>query len=256
MESNKKYKSVLITGGAQRIGASMAKYLAESGYNIAIQYNKSSKKAIELRNQFKNLNIKFSIYKFDFEKGKKIKDFYKKIHNDFGKIDILINNASIFNFDTINSSNEKVFDQHMNVNLKVPFFLSQNFVKYLRGKNGLIINLIDQRVKNITPYFTSYTLSKSALYTLTKSLSLSLAPNIRVNGISPGPTLMSKNQNLGQFKKQILRTPLKKQVKLSEINSAINYLINNLSVTGEVLTLDSGQSLGWTHSKSRIFKTD
>ena len=144
----------------------------------------------------------------------------------------------------------------MNVNLKVPFFLSQNFVKYLRGKNGLIINLIDQRVKNITPYFTSYTLSKSALYTLTKSLSLSLAPNIRVNGISPGPTLMSKNQNLGQFKKQILRTPLKKQVKLSEINSAINYLINNLSVTGEVLTLDSGQSLGWTHSKSRIFKTD
>ena len=92
-------------------------------------------------------------------------------------------------------------------------------------KNGLIINIIDQRVKNITPYFTSYTISKSALYSLTKSMSLSLAPNIRVNGISPGPTLMSKNQTDQQFKKQIYRTPLKKQVRLEEINQAVNYLI-------------------------------
>ena len=132
----------------------------------------------------------------------------------------------------------------------------KNFVRTLNTKNGLIINILDQRVNNITPYFTSYTLSKSALNTLTKSLSLSLAPNIRVNGISPGPTLMSKNQDLKQFKKQILRTPLKKQVKLSEINNAISYIIKNMSVTGQVLTIDSGQSLGWAHSKSKIFSND
>ena len=120
----------------------------------------------------------------------------------------------------------------------------------------MIINIIDQRVKNITPYFTSYTLSKSALYTLTKSLSIFLAPNIRVNGISPGPTLKSKNQTQNQFNAQIRRTPLKKQIGLDEINNAINYLINNKSVTGEILTLDSGQSLGWANSKSKVFSTD
>ena len=154
------------------------------------------------------------------------------------------------------NTNYEIFDSHVNVNLKAPFFLSKYFVKKLKKKNGLIINIIDQRVKNITPYFTSYTLSKSALYTLTKSLSIFLAPKIRVNGISPGPTLKSKNQTLTQFKNQIKRTPMMRQVKLDEINTAIDYLINNISVTGEVLTIDSGQSLGWANSKSKVFSTD
>ena len=117
-------------------------------------------------------------------------------------------------------------------------------------------NILDQRVKNITPYFTSYTISKSGLYTLTKSLALNLAPNIRVNGISPGPTLKSKHQSSQQFKKQISKTPLQKQVSLDEINLAIDYLIYCKSVTGEVLTIDSGQSLGWANSNSKNFSND
>jgi NAD(P)-dependent dehydrogenase (short-subunit alcohol dehydrogenase family) len=252
----KNYKSVLITGGAQRIGESIAKHLGQAGYNVAIQFNRSSKKALLLKKYFNNLGVQFGSFKFNLEEDEKIEDFYHNIIENFGGIDILINNASIFDFDTITNSNKKIFDRHINVNLKAPFFLSQNFIKYLGKKNGLIINIIDQRVKNITPYFTSYTLSKSALYTLTKSLSLSLAPRIRVNGISPGPTLISKNQNLSQFKKQILRTPLRRQVDLSEINNAIDYLIKNKSVTGEMLTIDSGQSLGWAHSKSTVFSND
>ncbi len=256
MELNKIYKSVLITGGAQRIGESIASFLANSGLNVAIQFNKSKKKALELKKKFDKKKKKFSVYKFDFENQKNISKFYDNIIKDFGNIDVLINNASTFDFDTVSTSTEKIFDRHINVNLKAPFFLSQSFLKYFKKKNGLIINIIDQRVNNITPYFTSYTVSKSGLLALTKSLSLSLAPKIRVNGISPGPTLMSKNQSLVQFKKQILRTPLKKQIKLSEINNAVGYLINNLSVTGEILTLDSGQSLGWAHSKSKVFTTD
>jgi len=256
LELNKKYKSALVTGGAQRIGESISKFLASSGFNVAIQYNKSKKNALKIKNQFKDSDVKISTYKFDFEKGRNITGFYEKINKDFGNIDILINNASAFDFDTIKNSNELIYNRHMNINLKAPFFLSQGFAKYLGSRNGLIINILDQRVKNITPYFTSYTISKVALYTLTKSLSLSLAPKIRVNGISPGPTLMSKNQTKLQFKKQISRTPLKKQIKLSEINSAVSYLVNNLSVTGEILTLDSGQSLGWAHSKSKVFTSD
>ena len=140
--------------------------------------------------------------------------------------------------------------------MKTPFFLSKCFVENLKNNNGLIINIIDQRVKNITPYFTSYTISKSALYSLTKSMALFLAPKIRVNGISPGPTLKSKNQTIKQFKDQIDRTPLKKQIGLDEINNAVDYIFKNKSITGEVLTLDSGQSLGWANSKSKVFSTD
>ena len=250
------YKSALITGGAQRIGKSIAKYLGELGYNVAIQYHTSQKSAKELEKFFKQLNVNFSSYKFNFEGKKNINQFYEGILKDFGKIDILINNASTFEFDTLMTSDEKKFDKHINVNLRAPFFLSKSFVSGLKKKKGTIINILDQRVKNITPYFTSYTISKTALYSLTKSLSISLAPNIRVNGISPGPTLMSKNQNKIQFKKQVLRTPLKTQVKLSEINAGISYLLDNPSITGEVLTLDSGQSLGWAHSKSKVFQTD
>ena len=250
------YKSVLITGGAQRIGKSIAEYLGGLGYNIAIQYYKSHESAKELQKHFKSLDVKFSSYKFNLEDSRNINQFYENILNDFGDIDILINNASTFEFDTLMNSDEKKFDKHINVNLKAPFFLSKSFVSGLKKKKGIIINILDQRVKNITPYFTSYTISKTALYSLTKSLSMSLAPNIRVNGISPGPTLMSKNQNKEQFKKQVLRTPLKKQVKLSEINAGVSYLLDNQSITGEVLTLDSGQSLGWAHSKSKIFETD
>lgn len=250
------YKSAFITGGAQRIGKSIAKYLGNLGYNVAIQYYKSHKSAKELERYFKKMNANFSCYKFNFEGKKDIDQFYQNILNEFGDIDILINNASTFEFDTLMTSDERKFDKHINVNLKAPFFLSKSFVAGLKKKRGIIINILDQRVKNITPYFTSYTISKTALYSLTKSLSISLAPNIRVNGISPGPTLMSKNQNKNQFRKQVLRTPLKTQVKLTEINAGVSYLLDNPSITGEVLTLDSGQSLGWAHSKSKVFQTD
>ena len=168
----------------------------------------------------------------------------------------LVNNASAFEFDTIKETNTEIFDKHISVNLKAPFFLTNLFVKQLQNKNGLIINIIDQRVKNITPYFSSYTLSKSGLYALTKNSSLFLSPNIRVNGISPGPTLKSKNQTTKQFKDQVKRTPLMRQVELKEINNAILYLINNKSVTGEILTIDSGQSLGWANTKSKVFTSD
>ena len=195
-------------------------------------------------------------FKFDFEKNKNLNVFFRNILEKFGKIDLLINNASIFDYDNLLDSSDYIFDRHINVNLKTPFFLSKYFVKGLGKREGIIINILDQRVKNITPYFTSYTISKVALSALTISLAISLSPKIRVNGISPGPTLKSKNQSPDQFRSQILRTPLKKQVNLSEINNAIDYIINNNSVTGEILTLDSGQSLGWAHSKSKKMKME
>ena len=252
----KVYKKALVTGGAQRIGASIVEFLANNGIDVAIQYNKSEKEVNNIKKKVMNLGVKFNAFQCDFSQDCNFEIFFEKLNKVHGNIDILINNASTFEFDTIKKTSIKTFDKHINVNLKAPFFLSKSFVQQLLNKNGLIVNIIDQRVKNITPYFTSYTLSKSALYTMTKSLAVFLAPKIRVNGISPGPTLKSVNQTPKQFKNQISRTPMKRKVELDEINNALGYLIKNKSVTGEILTLDSGQSLGWANSKSKVFSTD
>ena len=252
----KTYKKAFVTGGATRIGLSIVSYLAELGLDVAVQFNSSKENINKMKNKFSKVNVKFEACQKDFSKSFSYEDFLDEIKKKFGSFDLLVNNASAFEFDTIKETNTEIFDKHISVNLKAPFFLTNLFVKQLQNKNGLIINIIDQRVKNITPYFSSYTLSKSGLYALTKNSSLFLSPNIRVNGISPGPTLKSKNQTTKQFKDQVKRTPLMRQVELKEINNAILYLMNNKSVTGEILTIDSGQSLGWANTKSKVFTSD
>ena len=252
----KVYKKALVTGGAQRIGASIVEFLANKGIDVAIQYNRSEKEVNNIKKKVMKFGVQFNAFQCDFSQDCNFDIFFQKLNKVHGNIDILVNNASTFEFDTIKKTSIKTFDKHINVNLKAPFFLSKSFVQQLLNKNGLIVNIIDQRVKNITPYFTSYTLSKSALYTMTKSLAVFLAPKIRVNGISPGPTLKSVNQTPKQFNDQISRTPMERKVELDEINNALGYLIKNKSVTGEILTLDSGQSLGWANSKSKVFSTD
>ena len=137
MVLNKIYKTAFITGGAQRIGESIATHLAKSGYNIAIQYNKSKRKAQSLQHKFESQNIKFLCYKFDFENDSKIHRLFDRICKDLGNIDILINNASTFEFDTIKTSNEKIFDKHINVNLKAPFFCQNALQKNLIKKKVL-----------------------------------------------------------------------------------------------------------------------
>ena len=121
----------------------------------------------------------------------------------------------------------------------------KEFAKNIRGKNNNIINLIDQRVFKLTPYFFSYTISKTGLYTLTKTSAMSLAPHIRVNGIAPGPTIRNSRQSEKHFKKQYMATPLKRQVDVEQICNAVDFFIKNRSITGQVISIDSGQSLNW-----------
>ena len=133
----------------------------------------------------------------------------------------------------------------MNVNLKAPAILTRDFTKKYRGKNGNIINIIDQRVEKLTPFFFSYTLSKSCLATLTKTSAMKLAPNIRVNAVSPGPTIKNKRQSEKHFKKQWKSTILEKKVDTKNVSSAVKFLINNSNITGQVINVDSGQRLAW-----------
>ena len=168
------------------------------------------------------------------------------LKRELGTIDCLVNNAALFEKDDILNFTTTSWNDHLNINLLAPTILIKNFAKQVGGKtNSNIINIIDQRVFKLTPIFMSYTLSKSALYTLTKTMAMRLSPNIKVNGIAPGPTIKSKRQTTEHFNKQARATLLKRPVELKDICDTVEFLINNNSITGQVIAVDSGQNLMW-----------
>ncbi len=241
MEANK----IIITGGATRMGAAIAKKLSSPGVEIVIHYNKSKNEAEKLKKELSNNKTIVYLVKGDLSKEKDLKKIINFSKKKLKYFDCLINNASLFENDKLENFNSKSWSQHIDVNLRAPAYLTKEFAKNTKGMNNNIINIIDQRVFKLTPYFFSYTLSKTGLYTLTKTSAMSLAPNIRVNGIAPGPTIKNKRQSAKHFKKQFLATPLKRQVNLKEICSTVDFLINNMSITGQVIAIDSGQNLNW-----------
>jgi NAD(P)-dependent dehydrogenase (short-subunit alcohol dehydrogenase family) len=241
VEANK----IIITGAATRMGAAIAKKLSGPNVEIVIHYNKSKLNAEKLQKELKKNKTKVWLIKGDLSKENDLKKIIKFAKSKLKYFDCLINNASLFENDNLKNFTSKSWDNHLNVNLKAPAFLTKEFAKNIKGKNNNIINIIDQRVFKLTPFFTSYTLSKTGLYTLTKTSAMSLAPNIRVNGIAPGPTIKNKRQSDKHFKKQYLATPLKQQVDVREICNAVDFFIKNSSITGQVLAIDSGQNLNW-----------
>ncbi|MBD1163336.1 SDR family oxidoreductase [Pelagibacterales bacterium SAG-MED11] len=236
---------IIITGGATRIGAAIAEKLSGPNKQIIIHYNKSKAKAENLKKKLQNYGSKIYLVKGNLCKEKDVMKILKFAKSKLKYFDCLINNASIFENDKIENFSSKSWENHISTNLKAPAILSKEFAKNIRGKNNNIINIIDQRVFKLTPFFFSYTISKTGLYTLTKTSAMSLSPNIRVNGIAPGPTIKNKRQSEKHFKKQYLATPLKKQVDVKEICDAVDFFIKNSSITGQILAIDSGQSLNW-----------
>ena len=241
MEANK----IIITGAATRMGAAIAKKLSGPNVEIVIHYNKSKVSAEKLQKELRKNKTKVWLIKGDLSKEDDLKKIINFAKSKLKYFDCLINNASLFENDNLKSFTSKSWNNHLDVNLKAPAYLTKEFAKNIKGKNNNIINIIDQRVFKLTPYFTSYTLSKTGLYTLTKTSAMSLAPNIRVNGIAPGPTIKNKRQSDKHFKKQYLATPLKQQVDVMEICNAVDFFIKNSSITGQVLAIDSGQNLNW-----------
>jgi NAD(P)-dependent dehydrogenase (short-subunit alcohol dehydrogenase family) len=240
-----KFKKIIITGAATRMGAAIAKKLSGPNVEIVIHYNRSKLNAEKLQKQLRKNKTKVWLVKGDLSKENDLKKIIKFAKSKLKFFDCLINNASLFENDNLKNLTSKSWDNHLNVNLKAPAFLTKAFAKNIKGKNNNIINIIDQRVFKLTPFFTSYTLSKTGLYTLTKTSAMSLAPNIRVNGIAPGPTIKNKRQTDKHFKKQYLATPLRQQVDVKEICNAVDFFIKNSSITGQVIAIDSGQSLNW-----------
>ena len=238
-------RKIIITGGATRIGAAIAKKLSGHNKEIIIQYNKSKTKAESLKKDLQKNGSKIYLVKGDLSKETDVFKIIKFAKLKLKFFDCLINNASLFENDKIDNFSTKSWDKHLKINLQAPALLSKEFSKNTKGHNNNIINIIDQRVFKLTPYFFSYTISKTGLYTLTKTSAMSFAPNIRVNGIAPGPTLKNKRQSKKHFKKQYMATPLKRQVDVEHICNTVDFFIKNRSITGQIISVDSGQSLNW-----------
>ncbi len=242
-----KDKNLLITGGATRIGKEIAIHFSKKGWNIAIHYFKSSSKAKNLKKIIEENSVKVVLIKADLKNVKQVEKIVSVAKRKLGTINCLINNAALFEKDDILNFTNDSWNDHLNINLRAPVILTKQFAKQASKKNiSNIINIIDQRVFKLTPIFMSYTLSKSALYTFTKTMAMRLSPNIKVNGIAPGPTIKSKRQSIKHFNKQAKSTLLKKSVRPEDICDTVEFLIKNNSITGQVIAVDSGQNLTWS----------
>ncbi|MAR78683.1 MAG: short chain dehydrogenase [Rhodospirillaceae bacterium] len=245
-------ETVLITGGAKRIGKGITLDFAKNDWTVAIHYNHSEEEASALAKKINNNGGKASIFQADLSIGKNSEMLFEKVLNDFGKVDCLINNASIFERDEVRNVTLESWDNHLNSNLRAPVLLTKYFEEQLpQGSEGNIINIIDQRVWNLTPHFISYTLSKTGLWNFTQTSALALAPRIRVNAIGPGPILPSSRQSKDDFDKQIMSTPIGKAPTINEICKAIEFILTANGMTGQMIALDGGAHLTW---KDQDFK--
>jgi len=240
------YKAALVTGAAQRIGRAIALDLAHHGWQIGVHFYQSPDAAQSLCEAITQAGSKAVPLEADLTKESETIGLVAKATETLGPLGLLVNNASLFELDTMESVTRQSWDDHLEVNLRAPFVLSQALAKSLPPEaRGNIINIVDQRVWNLTPHFISYTLSKVGLWTLTQTMALALAPHIRVNAIGPGPTLPSPRQSEGQFSKQAGGMPLGRGTTPEEICDALRFLLAAPAMTGQMIALDGGQHLGW-----------
>ena len=242
--------AALITGAARRIGRAIAIDLAREGWAIAIHYRASKDDANALRVEIEAEGGRAALVAADLGREEQTQDLLPAATRAVGPIGCLINNAAVFENDLVHTATRQSWDAHLETNLRAPFVLMQSFAAQLPdGAAGNIINILDERVWNLTPYFVSYTVSKAALWALTQSMALALAPRIRVNGIGPGPTLPSPRQTEDQFARQSAAMPLGQGTTPEEISAAVRFILASPSMTGQMIALDGGQHLGWAQPR-------
>jgi len=239
-------KAALVTGGAQRIGRALVLALAEDGFAVAVHYRRSGTGAEKLVEVIRSKGGTAVAFCADLGDEGVVKTLLPRAEHALGPIGCLVNNAGVFASDTVETATRASWDLHVAVNLRAPFVLIQDFATRLpKNAGGIVVNLLDQRVWSLTPYFVSYTLSKAGLWTLTQTMALALAPRIRVNGIGPGPALPSARQSADEFTRQCATMPLRRGTSPQEIAAALRFIISAPAMTGQMIALDGGQHLGW-----------
>lgn len=233
--------TAFITGGAKRIGKALALALAAKGYHIALHYHHSEKEAEEVAALVRHAKGECQTFQADLQDFSTLEPLVKNIFATFPDCNLLINNASIFEQCSFIETTEEIFDRHMAINFKAPYFLTQAFAKHCAA--GQVVNIIDSYVtKNKTPYF-AYLLSKKALLALTQMAAMELGPALRVNGISPGITEISHEVRPDWLAKKTAVLPLQTIVKVSDIIAAVVQLTESPYLTGQVLSVDGGEHL-------------
>jgi len=235
----------LVTGATRRLGRVLALAAARAGHDLALHYRSDSGEAEETVAAVRALGRQAIALPCDLADAAALPGLLAAA-SALGPVTLLVNSASLFAGDRLETTTADLIDDHMAVNLTAPVLLSQAFARALpEGRRGLIVHMLDQRVWRPNPQFFSYSLSKAALWHATQTMAQALAPRIRVNAIGPGPTLPSIHQVPGEFEAEAAGTLLQQPVDPEEMGHALRYLIDAGSVTGQMIAVDSGQHLGW-----------
>ena len=240
-------KIALVTGASRRLGLAIARALAQKGFAVAL--HASARSTEEARIACADICAaggRACVLSADLADPVAVAGLMARAREALGPVTLLVNNATLFEADSAGAFDPALFDQHMAVNLRAPLQLASDFAAGLpEGRDGLIVNLLDQRVWRLNPHFFSYTLSKSALWTATRTMAQAFAPRIRVNGIGPGPTLANHMQQTEDFLREASAIALGRAIDPQEIAAAVLFLVEARSVTGQMIAVDGGQHLAW-----------
>lgn len=246
--------TALITGGARRLGKAMALYLAGRGHDIAVHCHASAAEAEATAAEIRALGVRAEILQADLLDPEAAEALVPRATAALGPLTVLVNNASIFEYDNLQSASRHSWDRHMGSNLRAPFLLTQAFAAQAPGADrggdepvarALVVNMIDQRVLKPTPEFMTYSLAKAGLWWLTRTSAQALAPDIRVNAIGPGPTVQGTRQSDSHFSRQRAATILERGAGPGDVCAALGFFLDSPSVTGQLICTDGGQHLAW-----------
>ncbi len=246
----------LVTGAGARLGQAMALYLGQRGYDVAVHYAGSEAGAADTVAQLQAMGRNAVALQADLLEETATQSLVgRAVAGLGGPLTCLINNASIFEYDNIETATRESWDRHLESNLRAPFVLTQEFAAQAPEPvlddmeepvaQALVINMLDQRIHKLTPEFMSYTIAKMGLWAMTRTTAQALAPKVRVNGIGPGPTLQGHRQSKSHFDKQRAATILQRGANPADITAALGYFLDAPAVTGQMLAVDGGQHLGW-----------
>jgi len=239
-------RCALVTGGARRLGSAIVLALADAGFDVAIHCHASRAEAEALVREIEVRGVRAAVVPANLSDEAAMQALLPTASTALGPIGVLVNNASAFERDEWDDASRGSWDRHMEPNLRAPFVLMQAMARALpEAAEGVVVNLLDQRVWSLTPHFVSYTLSKAALWALTQQMALALAPRIRVNAIGPGPALPSPRQTEAQFARQCASVPLGRGTSPAEVERAVLAILTLPAMTGQMIALDGGQHLQW-----------
>jgi NAD(P)-dependent dehydrogenase (short-subunit alcohol dehydrogenase family) len=247
--------TALVTGAGRRLGRAMALYLAGRGHDVAVHYASSEAEAEDVAVAVRAMGRRAVTLHADLLVEAQMQALMPAATAALGPVTVLVNNASVFEYDRIDTATRASWDRHLESNLRAPYVLTQAFARQCpeavtdaAGEplaQGLIVNMIDQRILKLTPEFSSYTIAKMGLWALTRTSAQGLAPNVRVNAIGPGPTLRGARQSEAHFARQRAATLLGRGASPADITAALGFFLDSPAVTGQFLAVDGGQHLAW-----------